>query len=383
MLSVGFGQMANEKRNHYVPKFYLNLFKSSNGKIHLYRLDKRKPHKDVTLRDQCRVNWLYGKDGRLENVLGSIERRVSDSLRGVASSGELPTRDSEQYSDIIAFVAVQLARTPAKAMQMGNVTTQLVETVFAGRRGDQLADTLTGALAEPDSLDVMRFMLECAPEFYSHIFDLESLLVVCPDPCFITSDNPVALYNQYCEQIQNRGCIGARSEGLQIFLPLNPHACLVMFDGSVYAAQGDDNGRIQSFGERDVRTLNKLQIMTADAAVYFSNWRTRKEITRIAKGNNALGRKIEPIVKEYPSVSGDDGSLIHAYPSVPNLSVELSFLTVKESAKRVSLEKRATKYRNTLRVRKISFWEGIRTLIRNSLRMFMQSINGDSVGRSS
>ena len=55
------------------------------------------------------------------------------------------------------------------------------------------------------------------------LFDLAlKVLVNRSGTEFITSDAPVVLFNQWCQDIRGMGTTGLACHGLQIFLPLSP-----------------------------------------------------------------------------------------------------------------------------------------------------------------
>jgi hypothetical protein len=60
--------------------------------------------------------------------------------------------------------------------------------------------------------------------------DLRSHLLVATDPAFITSDNPVFRYNQYCERIEYPGLAGPLCRGFQI---AEHHKSGIMFSFNV------------------------------------------------------------------------------------------------------------------------------------------------------
>ena len=66
------------------------------------------------------------------------------------------------------------------------------------------------------------------------ISDLKVHLVWSPHQVFLTSDNPIFKYNQYCEGVRFSGVTGGGSRGLQIFVPLSPYLHLILYDDRTY-----------------------------------------------------------------------------------------------------------------------------------------------------
>jgi len=92
------------------------------------------------------------------------------------------------------------------------------------------------------------------------IADLQCHLAISPDGAFITSDNPAFKYNQYCEDIDYQGITGALCRGFQIFLPLAPRLCLLLYDRAVYNVP-----RAERSKRRSIASQTDLAI-TAEAA---------------------------------------------------------------------------------------------------------------------
>lgn len=51
---------------------------------------------------------------------------------------------------------------------------------------------------------------------------------------FVFSDTPIVLYNTSFSQMRNRGVLGWQSQGLQVFYPLTPSVCLMLYDADAY-----------------------------------------------------------------------------------------------------------------------------------------------------
>ncbi len=95
-------------------------------------------------------------------------------------------------------------------------------------------------------------------------------LEACRSLEFVTSDNPVVLYNPYslgAEKLQ-ASATGIQSRGLQVFLPISNKITLVYYDSAVYKI-GDKRQDLVRIGERDVQSLNFLQMLNATENVYF------------------------------------------------------------------------------------------------------------------
>ncbi|WP_325048659.1 DUF4238 domain-containing protein [Peribacillus glennii] len=79
-------------------------------------------------------------------------------------------------------------------------------------------------------------MIEMALESIPMVIDLEPILIVEQKGArrFITSDNPVVRYNSfYISKRYPRG-FSYITRGLQLFLPISPHKCIMLYDRLAY-----------------------------------------------------------------------------------------------------------------------------------------------------
>ena len=164
--------------------------------------------------------------------------------------------------------------------------------------------------------------------------DLKSIVVQTESDVFITSDNPVFKYNQYMEQIRNRGTTGLGQTGIQVFLPLSPKHILVLYDKDVY-----DYVRKQLPTETDVDVLNGLQVISANNNLYFNDWKQSTAIEDLASRYAHLRQHDPTVLNEFSSDENPQHFLTVSYDQTPNIGLDMSFLQVKRRASRLSLSK--------------------------------------------
>ena len=328
-----------KNKNHFVPKFYLKFFESAPRRIHLYNLERSKIVKDASLRDQCHRRKYYGNDDQVEDYLASIENAMAPHLQSVITNGVLPPFSSYGHLALLAFVCSQIVRTPSSA----NRIRQLIDKMEAQAYSEQqVPSELTLENEGLGSNYPIMVGLQAMNTIVRAYLDLKAYLVISPDENFLTSDNPVFRYNQYCERIQYMGVIGAGNRGLQLFVPLSPRFLLILYDGATYEAGG-----VFKFLRRgkatpaDVNSLNKLLLLGAEENVYFARWDQRRMIRRLLPEINHFRREDTTAVQEYAQDDDPNGSLIHGYERLQNVSLNLSFLRIRKSARRVPLEERA------------------------------------------
>lgn len=59
----------DNKKHHYVPRFYLKQFSSKPNRINIYNIKQKIFIEDAGLKNQCYKNRFYGADNELEYLL--------------------------------------------------------------------------------------------------------------------------------------------------------------------------------------------------------------------------------------------------------------------------------------------------------------------------
>ena len=104
--------MAEKKKQHYVPRFYLKLFSCGDKKaINIYNISNQKIILGGSLKGQCHESYFYGKNLDVENALSDMEGVASQIIDQIIRSNSAPKRYTEEYLDILTYVLFQLSRT--------------------------------------------------------------------------------------------------------------------------------------------------------------------------------------------------------------------------------------------------------------------------------
>jgi len=83
--------MPDNKKHHFVPRFYLKLFSENRKSINIFNLSSRKLIKNGCLKDQCYQDYFYGKDNKTEKDLSDIENEVSVFIKDICSVPQVKT----------------------------------------------------------------------------------------------------------------------------------------------------------------------------------------------------------------------------------------------------------------------------------------------------
>ena len=335
-----------KNKHHFVPRFYLSAFQSAPKRINLLHVDTSLEVCNVSLKDQCYRRKFYGSADDVEDALAVMEGAAATVLRDVHSANTLPAEGTEQLGTLIAFVAFQLLRTTVVAKRVNTFVDKTTKQAYADdpRFKSEDLEAIEFGFENPVLL-----ALGGIPVMLMALGDLRSHLLVATDPAFITSDNPAFRYNQYCEGIDYQGIAGPLCRGFQIFFPLTPKLCLILYDGDVYGvARSERRARRSIAAASDIELINSMQLVSASQNVYFAKWESRKTLQELL-GRVRRHRDQDPtVVQEYGHDTDPNRSLLHSFERTPNLNLQLSFLKVRWRARSVSLADRARGYRTEI-----------------------------------
>lgn len=103
--------MADRKKQHYVPQFYMKQFADKDKKFAVYVIDAGKTIPSAPYKSQCCRDYLYGDDAVWEEKLGLMESEWARAIKD-ASSSESPSEKS--FALLKQFALFQRQRTVAE-----------------------------------------------------------------------------------------------------------------------------------------------------------------------------------------------------------------------------------------------------------------------------
>jgi hypothetical protein len=324
-----------------VPRFYLRAFHSADKRIHIYNLERALAIENASLKDQCYRPRFYGKQNDLEDALGELEGHAAAAIKRMIGSRSAPQPGSEDHGALVMFVALQDARTAAAMTRTQLALNSMADAAFEGKPPPDYQTSEEQALMF--SLGSLRLRIEA-------LSDLRIHAILAPEGhAFITSDHPVARYNQYCYGVKGVGVLGAACRGLQVFLPLAPTVSALLFDMGVYKVGRRGTAHASVATPADVLVLNQLAYLAAQENLYFANWRERDSVDRLVKTVSRDARS-QMRVTEAVEVGNDASVLLHGYEDQPAIDFRLSFVSLRREAKRVDPFERVRQYRKPLRL---------------------------------
>lgn len=327
------------KNQHYVPRFFLRSFKSKEKRINIYNLKREKSIKDVGLYNQCKKSYMYGGD-KIEDLISKFENEAAPVIKEIVGDRRPQTEEDGSLYTIVAFISFQYLRTERRGEVINAIVDRMSKSIFKEHPdfSNEEIESIEVGYDRPVTIPLSNWdvIIDC-------ISDLRySIVLNRSDKSFISSDDPVFQYNQYLESAEHPGT-GALSVGLQMFLPVSPDVCILAYDDVVY--KSDSISRILYANESDVYTLNVMQSINALENLYFDDYSMSDYVDNVYQKSKKYRESTGVVINEYVSEDDEDKALVSQHLSMPNLSLYLSFLEVRKSAKKIPLYERVNTYR--------------------------------------
>lgn len=114
--------MADKKKQHYVPKFYMRKFLFDSNRYFLYNLEKNSNYGLVPYKDQCYADFFYGKDKIWEDKL-SIKEGNWEKTFNRFISGDYSV---DVISSLKEFAVFQKGRTVDQVEKQIDINTEML-----------------------------------------------------------------------------------------------------------------------------------------------------------------------------------------------------------------------------------------------------------------
>jgi len=362
--------MPEKKKHHYVPIFYLKLFsnKKDNKTIGIFNIESKKFISDGALKSQAQKNYLYGKDKRIENALQFLESDASRIFTLLVEKHKLPTVGTKDHFTLFEYVVFQATRTVYSFNSIDEHFDKLIKAAY--KKDKRVKDYLP--FVEFQLTNSAAFALSTIYSILPIVFDLEyKLLINKTSWKFITSDNPVIKYNQFMESRQwPGGHCGWGVTGLQVFFPLSPDVCLILYDKDIYKIGSKNRNTLSIWSINDVKDINKLQFINANENIYFNDEVDGSYIKQISQTNEEFRREQKILVDEFRQAeteTSNEALILHSYDEDIKINLYLTFIEEKKSVKRKQLGPTMMNVRNPKLCRELTeFFRQLRSGHENS-----------------
>ena len=341
--------MSANKRQHYVPQFYLKFFSNRLEETHLglYVKKTKKYIKEATLSSQACENFFYGEDAKLEKGLSDVEGSAHFMMNVIIRTKTLPSTGTIPYDNLRYFTFIQASRTKHKAKQLDEMINKTIKTTFKNDPNYKEYVSTNDFGFENSAVAGLVTLLEKI----SVTDDLHcKLLINSTKVPFITSDHPVVKYNQFLEKRKfSIGITGLAAKGLQLFYPLTSELMLAFYDSKVYKYGNRKDHSVLINHPHDVNELNLLQFINSDQVVYFNEKIDESYIECIHADSQRFSKDSGVEIKEYQVEKNLDGSgsfLLQVTPKSITTNMHLSFVGQTKYAKQYKLTGYALELRN-------------------------------------
>jgi hypothetical protein len=321
--------MADNKKHHYVPRFYLRHFSLDDNSVNIFNIAHKKTILNAPFKHQCYKDYYYGRDQKLEGILSKIEGASARILASIIETRTLPQSNSGR-AELSVYLMAQHGRTPANVALMKQVGAKLSGAIFemdAGRNSEDLPDM--------SQVDAVAMSVCLSVENYKLFADLEARLIIAvPGQEFITSDTPVIFCNKFFAY-RPHGDAGAPGwKGFQLFFPVSPTLMLHLFDPSVYnVLPREPSGILQLHSSRDMDQLNGLQIASAHENIFYSS--RDLDISRLVEIFQNSKRKTDAVDLQVLRPDNDENrGLFVVQIAGVQAPLDLSFSKIRADAKK-------------------------------------------------
>lgn len=252
--------LAENKKQHYVPKLYLRNFTQDGQLLSVYNIARKQSYPDVPYDDQCYKNYYYGSDAVWEKRLSAMETEWGVVFQKILANSSLEETDIDA---IRQFALYQLQRTVASNEYLIQQKEEfLLEygKMFYKKRGVPFNETAEAFCKERAKRDFSPTdWLEYADECMPHVQDLETIIIdYHTERELISSDVPVIAINPF-----HQPSIGYACMGLIIMFPISSNKLVVLYDSKMYPKY-KGHLYVENTDEDEVSNLNALQVISAD-----------------------------------------------------------------------------------------------------------------------
>lgn len=331
--------MSKTKNQHYVPQFYLRNFSSNSKSINFLNLSTGRIVLGDSIKNQCSEDYFYGKTIPIEKAFGEIETNSGALLKKMIKDNYIPSAKTQEHSILQLFIVTLHSRTKYKADEMvdkmGKSVLELHPDVDKNLL-DKVEIKMDFPLHYPILNSFTRYHL--VQDLSIHLFANESR------NNFITSDQPVILYNKWAEDIKDYGAVGLASKGLLIFLPLSPGKLLLLYDSSVYKIGNKKDSVTILNVSKEVDNINLMQWLKCLDNIYFISEDEQNKIKNDAQVNIRLRKQSKINFKER---SGPNGSKIFGgYSSKLKMKLNVNSIKVRKQLKQYKTDEKILAIRN-------------------------------------
>ncbi|MBS1103669.1 DUF4238 domain-containing protein [Gluconobacter sp. Dm-62] len=315
--------MAENKNQHYVPKFLLRRFSANNDERSINQYNKKSSRliPQSSIDGQCSKPYFYGRNLAVERSLMSLEGFWTKITKDIIIDKMIGISN---VINVLQMFSIQKSRTYVSS----NDTRKLYEGS---------AKKVIRYFLDADEQERPSPIIKNSPviSLHNHIhdwiylFDLSQYLLINKTKTpFIISDDPVVETNLFLHRSEYDQITGIAKAGFQSLLPISPNICILVQDSSVYHLD-HENGSVFLNKNSDIIKINKVIASNSHQNFYFNEKLIDKDIQILAE----TSKREQPAIsffesEDYFSEGGKISKSICHYGKHPS-SIHLDFSLLK------------------------------------------------------
>lgn len=317
-----------KKKQHYIPVFYQRLFSENKKSICKFMVAERKYISEASIKKNGVLDYYYGEDETLENILMDIETKASSILKKIVDTGKIPDKNDD-YQFLLLFLIILEARVKKSGDTTNNFTDALMKNMSKIEKTpghfdfelktenfkvEQKIPTALNIIVSMQALDVL-FDLKC------------SLIISNTSRNFITSDNPVVRYNFMYNYRNYKQNYGLGNMGIQLFLPISPKHCIYLYDNIIYDSMSSEDGNFYIKKARDIDKLNCLFYMNSYDFLIFDSSVKKNYILNLIRGKKNI-KELGNGVYQFGPLIGQGFQGVQKAFSLPLFKINKKFIDI-------------------------------------------------------
>jgi len=324
--------MPDNKKHHYVPRFYLKRFSSNGKSINLWNIKNELKIISANLKHQCYKDYFYGKDLKVEKALGLVEGQISEIFKLIDKYQSPPPHGTDDYLTLVIYILMQYGRTAYSADALDEMSDKLMKHIFKQKAENEGIDLSKIKIGIKESA---QYSLGITSQMYPIFLDLDCKLILNETNTeFVTSDAPVVMYNQLFSFRKYQSNTGLASKGLQIFLPICSKKLLLFYDFDSYSVGKNTSSIVKVSLPKDIYELNTLQMTSAYENVYYEN--NKFNIDALYRKSLPFRRNQKSNMSVFPGEENNEkkSEFIASSKEDVRTNLNLSFIKVNKSTKK-------------------------------------------------
>lgn len=276
------------KKQHYVPRFYLKNFSNKNKDeffIHCYDIDKKDSYPANIKNIGEEKDFYKIADENYEEFFQKTEEWASPIINNLSKNGKIKSLNIVKNREKLSlFLAIQFLRTK----EMREDLLEIFSKISMHLQKHNLSKEMELLVEEIDEKNIkhnqMGFIGHGALKMIDELLSKKWVVLKNKTEIdFLTSDNPVVLYNPH-------GFLGVASKYIHIFYPINPKLCLCLLDPLNYSNFGEYKKFEGNEISMNIRKTEKYQINSIDDVNMINDVQSKNATKHIFSKHNSFDR---------------------------------------------------------------------------------------------